>query len=241
MSWKNNGVELDYTYYHQLCFKDFKALGGVDFNGNSRLSRTFLNLPAHSALEIQFDLLLLNVWSNNNFKVFVDGTAVYNKVFTFSGSYDCDNTQNLSKNLGRTEKVIIILPHTSTNLDFGIQTDHSNPNAVQVYAIKNFKLFVKNSCDPSCRDCDSSYPSDCTSCPFFSIKDLAILQCNCMEHFYLEVVNYTRCEECDISCKACRAGSPQDCTSCYDEDFLTNGECKHIKSIFNSQTMSFFT
>lgn len=229
MNWKVNNTEIDSSYYNKFCFKEQKFFGGPSFGSYNEISKIFSSLDAHIEVEIHLTLLILGKWDNELIRLSTEN-FFQDFTFDFYDNYICNENENYDSSTLRDIYINVRLNHFTNSLTFKLKSYKENGINMQSFAIKNFYLFLKNRCHPSCRTCDVGNSINCLTCLPFSFLNSSS-QCECVEHFYLETEDYTRCEFCDISCKSCNGPTRTNCTSCYDEDHLDeNGFCQHSLS-----------
>jgi len=182
----------------------------------------FSGLNPHTSIEVNFDLLTLNDWQNDNFTLYVDNDCndnftlyvddVYNNQslnFTFDNESYCNTNSSTSNETGRLYNFHQTIPHNQSTLNLRFRAEFNSYMFSQSMVIQNFELYLNSDCDSSCLTCDGQ--NECT-CPFNSTLNTSTNICVCPKGWYMST-DYAHCVECDILCEDCNG--PSNCTSCF--------------------------
>ena len=163
------------------------------------------------------------------FYLFIDGNIVYSINFAGDWGVNLCGSSNYHEVL---VPISVTTDHSSPSLNISFITALAHAANTESYAIRNFKLFLTKSCDPSCLTCSTT--NICLTCHNFAALNSSTKLCNCMDGFYLETTNYSRCSRCDPSCQTCSGPNPTDCLTCYSLDTIqASGACQSPSSIIN--------
>ena len=208
----------------------YRVFGAKKFGNYDLIKKTFYNLPNHTQIEINFDLLKIDDWNNGTFHFNVDGTNYYTGNFLNEGTHLCSYNEN-----DRIYKIsAIINPHINPTLILEFQSFLNVPEAQASYGILNLEIYLYNLCNNHlfCQTCNDSTPSQCNTCPLFSSLNQKGY-CVCHPPYYMEVQQFIHCDRCHITCASCKGPGLYDCLSCYVNSSFINGTCASPPSLLS--------
>ena len=189
--------------------------GGYEiFTGAQSVEKTYLHLPSHNAIQIGFNLYLLDDWSGQIFSISIDGTLV------FTSSYNNQNaTSNLCGNPNYNDQIIPILiqeTHTSPSVTITISANLTNAVNEVSWGFRDLNISINFDCFPLCNTCNGNI---CTDLVQFAKQDPIPGNITCKDGFY-PTQNFSEsiCMPCDYSCRTCWGNSNKQCYSCNGND-----------------------
>ena len=199
-----------------------RMFGGYGkFGQGMELTKIFDVLPTHTSVQITFSFFKIDSWDAEIFEVWVDGVSKFSKAYNFNtGAGNLCGWANYPENM---EAINIQVSHSATTLTIkmkgyvnGLLTDES-------WGIRDFNVYIVNSCTGGCLTCNIATPSVCLSCPI--IAELISGKCVCADHFYMKTSDFVHCAICHYSCNTCNGPLETNCQSCFADHKISSGKC----------------
>ena len=228
------------SQYIGACGTD-RMFGGYAIFGHSMyLKKIFDALPTHTSVEIVFTFFKIDSWDSEIFEVFIDTSLRVSKtipvgVLGVGSTSQCGMT--ISPDYSETID-ILISPHTSTALMVEFKDNLNEDLSNESWGIRDFRVYIVNSCTGGCLTCNVATPSVCLSCPF--IAELISGKCVCANHFYMKTSDFVHCAICHYSCNTCNGPLKTNCQSCFADHIISGGTCVPDSANSNTNKNSLF-
>lgn len=202
-----------------------RMFGGYNkFGQRMELTKRFYVLPTHSSVKISFKLLVLDSWDMEKFEVWVDNVLKFSKAYSYLTPDLPPSACGWEYYKEMMEVINIeINPHTAATLTIQMVDNLDQTLDDESWGIKDFKVYIVNSCTDGCLTCDAATPAICLTCPIMA--ELISDKCVCANHFYMKTSDFVHCAICHPSCDKCNGPLETDCQSCYADHRISSGKC----------------
>ncbi|CAD8195626.1 unnamed protein product [Paramecium octaurelia] len=214
--------------------------GGYQKTGvNTVISGSFLNIPEHAKIKIQFLWAKIDSWDYEWAFMKLDGAVVWQQQFNYYWGYFwkiCGDSHDDYRTI--FTRIELDINHTSTQLEISFTTNLNESPDGESFGIRDFVLLHSQcpqgnyntgvaetgcqQCYGSCYQCNGPNIDDCIDCgdPNIYYKQLVSGQCTCQDKTIESTQNdgSTICQPCHSRCEKCSQPldntSNQYCTMC---------------------------
>jgi len=198
----------------------YNIMGGVSYNLGTWW-RSYTGLPSHNTITFQGIFYMIDDWSfwNDHFHLYFDTAGISGQLWSVGTNYGDYSSVNVCGNSAYKDLdpmiVYFTVPHTSSNLTFGVGNHFSRLSDQESLGFRDIIMtFSTESPVPSASYCGitSGYPLNTHACP-------------CGTGTIMSPVNSGLCVSCGSYCLTCNGTGPSMCTSCEAGKYLSNGSC----------------
>ncbi|CAK80488.1 unnamed protein product (macronuclear) [Paramecium tetraurelia] len=177
------------------------------------ISKTFLNIPPHHKLKIQFLWAKIDSYDNEAGQMRVDGVLLWERRFQWYEGY----YWKICGNLNEQHRTIFVrneldLSHTNSQVQISFTSTLDEPQG-ESFGLRDFVIFY-GACTSNCAKCTGPSGSECQGC---------------VKGSYNTGVIDSICQLCYPSCYLCEGQNIDDCIDCGDPNIynkqLVDGQC----------------